>query len=110
MEETDLSKCNATESSLWEIKSLQSHALPEIAYMAKFIDRDLPKAEWDLNLALELTLEDVRIIIYVLVYFLNSELIVLHAIMFRCWRRNSNEKFPKKTYHLISKGLQSLCV
>ncbi len=65
MEETDLSKCNATDSSLWEIKSLQSHALPEIAYMAKFIDRDLPKSEWDLNLALELTLEDVRILVII---------------------------------------------
>lgn len=75
MEETDLSKCNATDSSLWEIKSLQSHALPEIAYMAKFIDRDLPKSEWDLNLALELTLEDVRIL--VIIYIFKSELTVL---------------------------------
>ena len=50
--------CNATESSLWEIKTLQSHVLPEIAYTAKFIDRDLPKTEWDISQDLELTMEE----------------------------------------------------
>ena len=51
--------CNATDSSLWEIKTLQSHVLPEIAFTAKFIDRDLPKTEWDISQDLELTMEDV---------------------------------------------------
>ena len=51
--------CNATESSLWEIRTLQSHVLPEIAFTAKFIDRDLPKTEWDISQDLELTMEDV---------------------------------------------------
>nr|SVE75088.1 EOG090X04ZD [Daphnia dolichocephala] len=58
MTETDLTACKATESSLWEIKTLQSHALPEIANSAKFIDRDLPKLEWDVKQELETTLED----------------------------------------------------
>ncbi|XP_046460715.1 nucleolar complex protein 4 homolog B-like [Daphnia pulex] len=58
MSETDLNACKATESSLWEIKTLQSHVLPEIANTAKFIDRDLPKLEWDVNQDLETTLED----------------------------------------------------
>lgn len=59
MSESDLVACKATESSLWEIKTLQSHALPEIANTAKFIDRELPKVEWDISQDLELTLEDV---------------------------------------------------
>nr|CAG4636963.1 EOG090X04ZD [Ceriodaphnia reticulata]SVE72901.1 EOG090X04ZD [Ceriodaphnia reticulata] len=58
MSENDLVACKATESSLWEIKTLQSHALPEIANTAKFIDRELPKVEWDISQDLELTLED----------------------------------------------------
>nr|CAG4634749.1 EOG090X04ZD [Alona affinis] len=58
MEEPNLNACKAIESSLWEIKTLQSHALPEIAYTAKFIDRELPKMEWDLSQNLELTVED----------------------------------------------------
>ena len=60
MSEPDLVACKASESSLWEIKTLQSHALPEIANTAKFIDRELPKAEWDISQDLELTLEDVN--------------------------------------------------
>jgi len=59
MSETDLNACKATESSLWEIKTLQSHVLPEIANTAKFIDRDLPKLEWDVKQDFETTLEDV---------------------------------------------------
>ena len=59
MEEVDLMACKATESSLWEIKTIQSHVLPEIANLAKFIDRDLPKTEWDISQDLELTMEDV---------------------------------------------------
>lgn len=61
MSETDLNACKATESSLWEIKTLQSHVLPEIANTAKFIDRDLPKLEWDVSQDLETTLEDVSL-------------------------------------------------
>lgn len=60
MQEANLSACNAIESSLWEIRTLQSHALPEIAYSAKFIDRELPKTEWDISQYLEMTMEDVK--------------------------------------------------
>ena len=63
MIETDFVACKATESSLWEIKTLQSHALPEIANTAKFIERELPKTEWDVSQDLEVTLEDVSIFI-----------------------------------------------
>ena len=59
MEETSLTACKAMESSLWEIKTLQSHILPEISNAAKFIDRQLPKTEWDMTQDLELTAEDV---------------------------------------------------
>lgn len=59
MEERNLATCKATESSFWELKTLQSHVLPEIAYAAKIIDRDLPKLEWDVSQDLELTMDDV---------------------------------------------------
>nr|CAG4647854.1 EOG090X04ZD [Moina brachiata]SVE92977.1 EOG090X04ZD [Moina brachiata] len=58
MEERNLSACKAIESSFWELKTLQSHVLPEIAFTAKFIDRDLPKLEWDVAQDLELSMED----------------------------------------------------
>nr|CAG4642472.1 EOG090X04ZD [Evadne anonyx] len=58
MEESNMTACNALDSSLWEIKTLQSHVLPEIAYAAKFIDRDLPRMEWDISQDLELSIED----------------------------------------------------
>lgn len=59
MEESNLTACNALDSSLWEIKTLQSHVLPEIAFAAKFIDRELPRIEWDISQDLELSIEDV---------------------------------------------------
>lgn len=59
MDDSNLVTCNATDSSLWEIKTLQSHSLPEVANCAKFIDRELPKTEWEISQDLELTLEDV---------------------------------------------------
>ena len=37
--EEDLNLCGADKSSLWEIKSLQSHVLPEISRAARFIDK-----------------------------------------------------------------------
>ena len=65
--------CNALDSSLWEIKTLQSHVLPEIAFAAKFIDRDLPKMEWDISQNLELSIEDVIILLFSLILFLYFE-------------------------------------
>nr|CAG4643910.1 EOG090X04ZD [Lepidurus arcticus] len=57
-QEPDPAKCKAMESSLWEIKTLQDHVLPEVASAAKFIERELPKMEWEVADFLELTWED----------------------------------------------------
>lgn len=46
--EPDPSKCNAIDSSLWEIKSLQSHWHPRVVAAASFIDKQLPTIEFDL--------------------------------------------------------------
>lgn len=53
-------KSNALESSLWEITTLQHHALPSIAQAAKFISNPLPTSEWDLGSYLEVNEDDVR--------------------------------------------------
>lgn len=52
--EKDPSLCNAIQSSLWEIKSLQNHWHPEVARKAAFINKQLPKMEWDLSDVLEI--------------------------------------------------------
>ena len=57
-DEPDPSKCNAIESDLYEIRTLQSSALPQVAQMAKFINKQLPQIEWDLSQYLEITMED----------------------------------------------------
>ncbi|KHJ75404.1 hypothetical protein OESDEN_24980 [Oesophagostomum dentatum] len=44
-EESCLSKCNALDSSLWEIKSLQKHWHPNVAKRANFVDRKLQQVE-----------------------------------------------------------------
>ncbi|XP_013782872.1 nucleolar complex protein 4 homolog [Limulus polyphemus] len=49
MEERDLTKCRAIESSLWEVKTLQNHWCPDVASKAKFINGPLPKMEFDLS-------------------------------------------------------------
>ncbi|XP_076372819.1 nucleolar complex protein 4 homolog [Tachypleus tridentatus] len=49
MEEHDITKCRAIESSLWELKTLQNHWCPDIASKAKFINGPLPKMEFDLS-------------------------------------------------------------
>lgn len=52
-EEPDPAKAKAAESSLWELKTLQSHWHPTIAKKAKFINDNLPKMEWDFSERLE---------------------------------------------------------
>jgi len=59
MEERDPSKSGAMESSLWELQSLQRHALPGVATAAHFINNPLPSVEWDMNRILEETSDDV---------------------------------------------------
>ena len=58
MDEADPSKSRAVESGLWEIKTLQSHVLPQVAQAAKFINKNLPQMEWNLDDFLNTTQED----------------------------------------------------
>lgn len=55
MEERDPLKSNAINSSLWEIHTLQNHALPNVATAATFINNPLPSIEWDMSKVLEST-------------------------------------------------------
>lgn len=59
MEERDPAKSNALDSSLWEVVSLQRHAIPAVANAARFISQPLPTTEWDLSSVLELKEDDV---------------------------------------------------
>ena len=58
MDEPDPSKCKAVDSGLWEIKTLQNHAMPQVAQAAKFINKSLPQMEWNLEDYLEIAQED----------------------------------------------------
>ena len=58
MDEEDPQKSKALESGLWEIKSLQNHVLPQVSQSAKFINKNLPTMEWNLEDYLEITPED----------------------------------------------------
>ncbi|XP_022705126.1 nucleolar complex protein 4 homolog A-like isoform X2 [Varroa jacobsoni] len=51
--ETDPAKSRALESSLWELKTLQSHWFHRAAAKARIIDNPFPKIEWDLSDVLE---------------------------------------------------------
>ncbi|XP_049311373.1 nucleolar complex protein 4 homolog A isoform X1 [Bactrocera dorsalis] len=59
MEERDPTKSNALDSSLWEVVSLQRHAIPAVANAARFISQPLPTTEWDLSSVLELKEDDI---------------------------------------------------
>ncbi|RZC36232.1 CBF domain containing protein [Asbolus verrucosus] len=59
MEERDPIKSNAINSSLWEIQTLQQHALPNVATAARFINSPLPSVEWDLSKVLDSTGDDI---------------------------------------------------
>merc|ERR1719510_1038190 len=58
MDEADPQHAKAPESGLWEIKSLQSHILPQVAQAAKFINKNLPQMEWNLEDYLEISQDD----------------------------------------------------
>ncbi|XP_057674078.1 nucleolar complex protein 4 homolog [Corythoichthys intestinalis] len=55
MDEDDPAQCNALESSLWEIKTLQRHYHPDVAKMAMLINTPLPQQEDDISETLEKT-------------------------------------------------------
>jgi len=57
-DETDMSKCRAMQSSLWEIKSLQKHWHHSVASQARRLDKPLPHTESLLDSLLELTHEE----------------------------------------------------
>lgn len=52
-EQTDLRKTRALESSLWELRTLQTHWDRRVREQASFINRPLPKSELDLSDLLE---------------------------------------------------------
>ena len=57
-DETDLSKTNAMESALWELKTLQNHWHPKVASAAQFINRNLPTDERSLAEVLNNTFDE----------------------------------------------------
>lgn len=59
MDEREPTKSKALESSLWEIVTMQKHALPSVASAAKFISQPLPTTEWDLSTVLEVKEDDI---------------------------------------------------
>uniref|UniRef100_T1J2R0 CCAAT-binding factor domain-containing protein n=1 Tax=Strigamia maritima TaxID=126957 RepID=T1J2R0_STRMM len=60
MDEADPAKCRAIDSSLWELKTLQSHYIPQISNAAKMINRNLPQMESDISDKYENTITDVK--------------------------------------------------
>ena len=65
MDEPDPAKCKAGDSRLWEVAALQSHALPQVAQAAKFIQKldnaggpPVMMPEWNVNDLLENTYQD----------------------------------------------------
>lgn len=60
-EETDPLKCQAIDSMLWEIKTLQRHAIPEISIHAQLFEKPIPRVEKDLDVTLNWTYDDVSL-------------------------------------------------
>jgi len=59
-EQNDPAKTNATESSLWEIKTLSMHLLPSVSSVAKdLVDKGVKETEKDLSDLLETTHADI---------------------------------------------------
>ncbi|XP_071545004.1 nucleolar complex protein 4 homolog A isoform X2 [Panulirus ornatus] len=58
-EEPEPAKCKASESSLWEIVTLQQHALPYVSKAAGFLKKNLPSVEYDISEFVETTNEEI---------------------------------------------------
>ncbi|GIY61255.1 nucleolar complex protein 4 homolog B [Caerostris darwini] len=56
-EELDPARSCAMDSSLWEIKTLQSHIIPEIARKAKMINHSLPSIELEFHTTLDVSMD-----------------------------------------------------
>ena len=85
-DEPDPAKCDAINSDLHEIRTLQSSSLPQVSQMAKFINKQLPQIEWDLTQYLEFTMEDMMSTEYKKKVFVNVPL---------TYERPLGVKFPK---------------
>ena len=96
-DEPDPAKCNALESDLHEIRTLQSSALPQVSQMAKFINKQLPQMEWDLSQYLEFTMEDMMSAEYKKRVFVNVPL---------TYERPAGLNFPKN--EVVSKYIKYL--
>ncbi|XP_075227417.1 nucleolar complex protein 4 homolog isoform X2 [Lycorma delicatula] len=59
MEESNPMHTKALSSSLWEVKSLQHHILPQVSKFAMFINEPIPSVEWDLSDRLEITSDQI---------------------------------------------------
>ncbi|XP_047490252.1 nucleolar complex protein 4 homolog A-like isoform X1 [Penaeus chinensis] len=57
--EPDPVRSKASESSLWEVASLQNHVLPAVSKVAGFINKNLPDMEHDIGCHVETTYEEV---------------------------------------------------
>ncbi|XP_074605684.1 nucleolar complex protein 4 homolog [Brevipalpus obovatus] len=57
-EEEDPAKCNAMDSSLWEVRTLLAHWNPQVAKKAAFIKKKIPEKEWDISEDLETSYDD----------------------------------------------------
>ena len=86
-DEPDPAKCNAIESDLHEIRTLQSSALPQVSQMAKFINKQLPQIEWDMSQYLEISMEDMMNTEYKKKVFVNVPL---------TFERPNGLKFPRQ--------------
>ncbi|XP_055327765.1 nucleolar complex protein 4 homolog [Paramacrobiotus metropolitanus] len=58
MNETDMQKCRALQSSLWELKTLKEHYNMQVRKLAEHLDHPLPETEFDINGYLELDCEE----------------------------------------------------
>ncbi|GAV04063.1 hypothetical protein RvY_14401 [Ramazzottius varieornatus] len=58
IEESDMQKCRALDSSLWELKSHQSHHNPEVVKIAMMLSSELPTIEFDITEYLETSTEE----------------------------------------------------
>lgn len=57
--EPDPVKSKASESSLWEVATLQNHVLPAISKVAGFINKNLPDIEYGIGNHVETTYEEI---------------------------------------------------
>ncbi|XP_078083296.1 nucleolar complex protein 4 homolog [Mustelus asterias] len=58
MDEKDLTKCRAMESSLWELQTLQNHYHPDVAKAAAVINKALSSQETDLSTLFDLSVPE----------------------------------------------------